>query len=88
MNIHPSKKSELIFVTNQTEIKDAENFILKLGFGNELKIQENKDGIKDNAISIIRDGIELYIPFEGLVDLEEEKKKFKVCPLCGGELNE
>ena len=77
MNIHPSKKSELIFVTNQTEIKDAENFILKLGFGNELKIQENKDGIKDNAISIIRDGIELYIPFEGLVDLEEEKKRLQ-----------
>ena len=76
MNIHPSKKSELIFVSksNKKELEQAKEFILKLGFGNELKIQENKDGIKDNAIGIIKGEIELYIPFEGLVDLAEKKR--------------
>ena len=79
MNIHPSKKSELIFVSksNKKELEQAKEFILKLGFGNELKIQENKDGIKDNAIGIIKGEIELYIPFEGLVDLVEEKKRLE-----------
>ncbi len=79
MNIHPSKKSELIFVSksNKKELEQAKEFILKLGFGNELKIQENKDGIKDNAIGIIKGEIELYIPFEGLVDLAEEKKRLE-----------
>ncbi len=79
MNIHPSKKSELIFVSksNKKELEQAKEFILKLGFGKELKIQENKDGIKDNAIGIIKGGIELYIPFEGLVDIEEEKKRLE-----------
>lgn len=79
MNIHPSKKSELIFVSksNKKELEQAKEFILKLGFGNELKIQENKDGIKDNAIGIIKGEIELYIPFEGLVDLSEEKKRLE-----------
>ena len=79
MNIHPSKKSELIFVSksNKKELEQSKEFILKLGFGNELKIQENKDGIKDNAIGIIKGEIELYIPFEGLVDLAEEKKRLE-----------
>lgn len=79
MNIHPSKKSELIFVSksNKKELEQAKEFILKLGFGKWLKIQENKDGIKDNAIGIIKGEIELYIPFEGLVDLAEEKKRLE-----------
>ena len=79
MNIHPSKKSELIFVTksNQEELEQSKDFILKLGFGNTIKVQDSKEGIKDNAISIIKDGIELYIPFEGLVDIEEEKKRLQ-----------
>ena len=77
MNIHPSKKAKLIFVTKKYKenIQEAKDFILKLGFGEELKIQENKEGIKDNAISILLEGIELYIPFEGLVDLREERKR-------------
>ena len=78
MNIHPSKKTELIFVSNlEKELTEAKDFILKLAFGNDLKIQTNKDGIKDNAISIIKGNIELYIPLEGLVDIEEEKKRLE-----------
>ncbi|MBO4293099.1 MAG: valine--tRNA ligase [Clostridia bacterium] len=76
MNIHPSRKSELIFVTeNGEQISEAKDFILKLGFGSEIKIQNNKDGIKENAIKIMKDDIELYIPFEGLVDFEAEKER-------------
>ena len=74
MNIHPSKKADLIFVTKEykEEIEDSKDFILKLGFGKDIKVQENKDGIAYNAISIMGKGIELYMPFEDLVDLEEE----------------
>ena len=78
MNIHPSKKTELIFVTPlEKEIEEAKEFILKLGFGSSIKIQKTKEGIKDNAISIIKDNIELYIPFEGLVDIDEERKRLE-----------
>ena len=78
-NIHPSKKSELIFVTDkyEKEILDAQEFILKLGFGEKILIQKDKEGIPENSISILRDGIELYIPFEQLVDIEEEKKRLE-----------
>ena len=76
MNIHPSRKSELIFVTEDGEkIIQAKDFILKLGFGSEIKVQNNKEGIKENAIKILKDDIELYIPFEGLVDFEAEKER-------------
>ena len=78
-NIHPSKKSELIFVTDkyEKEILDAQEFILKLGFGEKILIQKDKTGIPENAISILRDGIELYIPLEQLVDIEEEKARLE-----------
>lgn len=77
MNVHPSKKVELIFVTNkyENEIKEAQNFIMKLGFGEKIIIQSDKNEIPENAINIIREGIELYMPLEGLVDLKEEAKR-------------
>ena len=79
MNVHPSKKAELIFVTEkyEKEIEEAKEFLLKLGFGSNIYIQKDKTGIKDNAISIVEDGIELYMPFEGLVDMEQERKRLE-----------
>ena len=78
-NVHPSKKSKLIFVT--TELKEAvensEPWILKLGFGNEIEIKENEEGIPQNSISVLANGVELYIPFEELVDIAEEKERLE-----------
>ena len=79
MNIHPSKKSELIFVTEryEKEIIEAKDFILKLGFGNGVKVQKDKTGIPENAIAILQEGIELYMPLEDLIDMEEEKDRLQ-----------
>ena len=79
MNVHPSKKANLIFVTNKYEdaVWEAKEFLLKLGFGEKIIVQKDKIGIKENAISILGDGIELYMPFEGLVDIEEERKRLE-----------
>lgn len=78
-NIHPSKKSELIFVTTDyaKEVKELEQILLKLGFGEKLTVQSDKTDISENAINIIKDGIELYMPLEGLIDLEEERKRLE-----------
>ena len=74
MNVHPSKKSELIFVTTKYNdlIENSKSFLVKLGFGSKIKIQDNKDGIDPNAISIISQDLELYIPFNDLVDISQE----------------
>ncbi|MBP3831802.1 MAG: valine--tRNA ligase [Clostridia bacterium] len=77
MNVHPSRKVELVFVTSKfaNEIEASKEFIQKLGFGSSVKAQADKAGIAENAVSIIKEGIELYMPLEGLIDLEEEAKR-------------
>ena len=77
MNVHPSKKSKLIFVTTRynTLIDESRAFLERLGFANEIAIQDNKEGIDANAISILKEGLELYIPFTDLVDIEAEVER-------------
>ena len=79
LNVHPSKKSELIFVTKTAKdvIIKSEGFLKKLGFSEKITVQEDKTGISENAMSILTDGIEVYIPFEELVDVEEERKRLE-----------
>ena len=79
MNVHPSKKADLIFVTNEHEgvIKASEEFLKKLGYGESITIQKDKRGISNNAISVLTDGIEVYMPFENLVNIEEEKARLQ-----------
>ncbi len=74
MNVHPTKKSKLILVTNtlRVELENAKDFLSKLGFANEVKIQEDLSGINEKAISIVVDDLKAFIPFEDLVDIEEE----------------
>ncbi len=80
MNVHPSKKTKLIFVTSEYEeaIKQANEFLIKLGFATDIETKNEKNGIPENAIAILKDGIELYIPFEELVDIKEEIKRLEV----------
>ena len=79
LNVHPSKKSTLIFVTKEYKevIENSEEFLKKLAFGNEIVIQEGKVGIDKNAMSVLTDGIEVYMPFNELVDIEAEKERLK-----------
>ncbi len=79
MNTHPSKKSKLIFVSEKykREIKNSEGFLLKLGYGNSLEVKDRKENISDNVISILNNGIELYIPSEDLIDIKEEIERLQ-----------
>lgn len=79
MNVHPSKKTKLIFVTTtaKEEIQKSEEFLEKLGFANKIEIQETTENIPENAVAIISKNMEVHIPFEELVDIEEEKKRLE-----------
>ena len=79
MNVHPSKKSKLIFVTKkyQEMIKESESFLKKLGFAEDIIVQSDKEGIAKNAISILGEDIELFIPLEELVNIEAEKSRLE-----------
>jgi len=79
LNAHPSKKSKLIFVTTEYKevIEKSEEFLKKLAFGNEIILQDTKDNIDKNAMSVLSDGIEVYMPFNDLVDIEAEKVRLE-----------
>ena len=81
MNIHPSKKVQLIVVTNNKsyveKIKLDEEFIKKLGFGSKLVVQNNEDGIESNAISISNANLKVFMPFNELVDIKEELNRLE-----------
>ena len=78
-NVHPSKKSKLIFVTSDLKetVKDSEPWLLKLGFGSEIQVKDNKEEIPQNAMAVLANGVELYMPFEELVDIVEEKERLQ-----------
>ncbi|MBR1654719.1 MAG: valine--tRNA ligase [Clostridia bacterium] len=79
MNVHPAKKAKLIFVTEKYNdlINQSSLFLQKLAFGEEIVVQGNKDNIPSNAISIMQPDLELYIPFEDLVDIAAEKERLQ-----------
>lgn len=79
MNVHPVKKSKLIIINNKfkNKIKESEGFIKKLGFANEIILQDKKENISKDAISILTNNIEAYIPFTDLIDIEEEIKRLE-----------
>ena len=79
MNVHPSKKSKLIFVTNEYKkfLEQSDAFIKKLGFAESIEVVETKDNIPQNAINIVTSKMEVFIPFEDLVDIKEEKERLE-----------
>ena len=79
MNVHPAKKSKLMIVSNdiENEIKEAEEFLTKLGFANEIIIVKDESEVPQNAVSIVVDDLKVFIPFEELVDIEEEIKRLE-----------
>ena len=79
MNVHPSRKAELIFVTEEYAdiLQKSESFVKKLGFSEKIAIQKTEQGIPSNAISVIGNGMKLFIPFEELVDIEAEKQRLQ-----------
>ena len=73
MNVAPSKKASMIFVTEKKDVIEAgRSFIEKLAGAENITIQDNKNGIPENAVSLAVPGIEIYIPFNELVDIGAE----------------
>ncbi|MDO5708203.1 MAG: valine--tRNA ligase [Andreesenia angusta] len=81
MNVVPSKKAKIIFVTKDQKksdlIKSSEIFFEKLASASEIEIREDKEGIEDDAVSAVVTGCEIYIPLEELVDMKKELERLE-----------
>lgn len=67
------RKSE----NSKKQLKEMEDILLKLCFGTSLEIIDDNKDISTDSINIIQEDIEVYIPQEGLIDKEEEKKRLE-----------
>ena len=78
-NIHPSKKSKLIFVTKNLSkmLETSKAMIEKLGFATDLEIKEENDVNMENVTSIMTKQMEVIIPLGDLIDKEAEKARLE-----------
>lgn len=75
MNVPPAKRVSITLVTHENDaaaMKEASPYVMKLGGANEVLVQLDKTGIPENAVSVVAQLAEAFIPLTDLVDLEKE----------------
>ena len=76
MNVVPSKKAKLLVFSNEDEvietIKEGTKFFISLASTSEIQIIEDKNEIPNDAVSVVIEGAELFIPLDELIDFEKE----------------
>ena len=81
MNVAPSRKAMIYVVSEKEEVRRAftegKLFFASLAGASEVVIQEDKNGIAEDAVSVVIHGATLYIPFAELVDIAQEIERLK-----------
>ena len=81
MNVPPSKKASVVVVSTKDAVIDTfetgKLFFATLAYASEVLIQSNKEGIADDAVSIVIEDATIYIPFAELVDLSQEIERLE-----------
>ena len=81
MNVAPSKKASVFVVSDNADVsgafKDGTLFFASLANASEVSVQADKEGIAEDAVSVVIPGATLYIPFAELVDIAQEIERLK-----------
>ena len=81
MNVPPSRKAKVYVVSDSEEVRGifehSRVFFAMLGYASEVAIQKDKEGIADDAVSVVTSQANIYIPFAELVDIEKEIQRLK-----------
>ena len=79
MNVPNSRKTKVYIVSDQAELCDGipelAGSVMPLMMANEILIRQDKEGISDNAVSVVVPDAVVYLPLEDLVDFEQEKER-------------
>ncbi|WP_195581466.1 MULTISPECIES: valine--tRNA ligase [unclassified Romboutsia] len=75
MNVPPSKKAKVIIVPT-AEKKEAmeagRDYFVTLASASVVEIVDNEAGIPEDAVSVVIDGVKIFIPLDELVDFTKE----------------
>ncbi|MCF6466023.1 valine--tRNA ligase [Clostridium sp. Cult2] len=81
MNIAPSRKATLIFVTKDDKIEDMINYgkryFINLASGEDIKIEKDKSNLGDENISVVLNRCEVFIPLKDLIDFDKEIERLE-----------
>ncbi|WP_027209547.1 valine--tRNA ligase [Butyrivibrio hungatei] len=76
MNVAPSRKAKVFVVSDNDEVLNifstGKLFFESLAYASESVCQKDKDGIADDAVSVVLAEATVYIPFSDLVDISAE----------------
>ena len=79
MDVPPSRKAKMFIVSEDANIRDTfkvmEEAYKNLASASEIKVQNDKAGIGEDAVSVVIPGATIYLPLEDLVDFEKEKER-------------
>lgn len=78
MNVPPSKKAKTIIVPTDEKreaMEDGKEYFKSLASASDVEIKNDKTGIPEDAVSVVIDGVEIFIPLDELVDFEKEKER-------------
>lgn len=81
MNVPPSKKA-LVYVVSEKEairntFEEGRLFFASLAYASEVKVQQDKTGIAEDAVSVVIANATIYIPFAELVDIRQEIERLQ-----------
>lgn len=81
MNVAPSRKAQVYVVSEKEDIVNAftegKLFFGTLAYASEVTVQSNKEGIGEDAVSVVIANATLYIPFAELVDIGQEIERLQ-----------
>ena len=79
MDVPPSRKAKVVIVSEDEKVRATfetmQNSYRNLISASEILVQKDKDGIADDAVSVVILGAVVYMPLEDLVDMEKEKER-------------
>ena len=81
MNVAPSRKAKVYVVSAEESLRSIfENgrvFFAALGYASEVIVQDNKNGIDSDAVSVVIPNGTIYMPFAELVDIAKEIERLE-----------
>ena len=81
MNVPASRRAKVIFVTSDPDLasavdREAPTF-KRLASISDAVVRKDKSGIADDAVAVVVEGMEVFLPLEELIDMEKEIERLE-----------